>query len=410
MIMSDYQMMQEESTHMARKKLLDIYQQCQKNRYAFFPSNITDIIHGSQPLRVVVFSTRGLGFCQQLDQIEVAVRSKGGYIEALVHDTGDIENLNNPRLAEYRQITKDDFFSNTSEFLGCLIVDRTSTWYPGIRYKVKLKQAGFNVLRIEQFLNAPGLESTGGFYRLHADLMLQRFEEFLMLERYWKDPESLQTYYYALAAFISMNYQYFALNCGNFQDRYFPKEIDLKLGKDTVYADCGSYDGAEIMIFAERAKYHFKEVHAFEPDHENFIKLTNNINRYIAQSGEKSIYCHELGVFNQDGYLHAEGYGDGVSITEQAGVSGSGLHVCKLDSILNELGHLRLEIEGAELQALQGASGLIKKFRPTMTVAAYHLATDFLDLLKFMEETDLNYQLSLRHQSLEPGVLCIYAI
>ena len=408
--MRNLKMKQDESTHVARNKLLDIYQQCQKNRYAFFPSNIIDIIHGSQPLRVVVFSTRGLGFCQQLDQIEVAVRSKGGCIEALVHDTGDIENLNNPRLAEYRQITTDDFFSNTSEFLGCLIVDRTSTWYPGIRYKVKLKHAGFNVLRVEQFLNAPGLEFAGGCYRSHADLMLQRFDEFLELERHWKDSESLQTYYYALAALISMNHQYFALNCGSFQDRYFPKEIDLKLGKDTVYADCGSHDGSEIMIFAERAKYQFKAIHAFEPDHQNFIKLANNINHYIAQHGAQPIYCHELGVFNQDGYLRAEGYAGGVSITEQAGTSGSGLHVCKLDSILDELGHLRLEIEGAELQALQGARQLIQKFRPTMTVSAYHLATDFLDLLKFIEGTDLNYQLSLRHQSLEPGVLCIYAI
>lgn len=397
-------------TQKTREKLIEVVKRCQQNRHAFFPPNVADLINVGQPLRVVVFSTRGLGFCQQLDQIEAAVQLKGGRVEALVHDTGDAENLNNPRLASYRQITTEQFFAGTTAFSGCLIVDRTSTWYPGIRYKIKLKQAGFDVLRVEQFLNAPGLEAAGGCYRSHADLMLGRFDEFLALERHWNDPVSLQTYYYALAAFISMNHQYFALNCGDFQQRYFSEDIDLRLGTNTVYADCGSHDGSEILIFAERARHQFKAVHAFEPDHKNFIQLTNTVHRYVAQHGVKPVYCHELGVFDRDGYLHAEGYAGGVTITEQAATPGTGLHVCKLDNVLDELGHLRLEIEGAELQALHGASQLIQKHRPTMTVSAYHLATDFPDLLRFIEETGLDYQLSLRHQSLEPGVLCIYAL
>lgn len=400
----------DQATINSREKLINIYQNCQKNRYAYFPSGINDLISNGTPLRVIVFSTRGLGFCQQLDQIEAAVKISGGTIEALVHDTGDTENINNIRLSGYLQITTDYFFKNTSKFNGCLIVDRTSTWYPGIRYKTKFKNAGFDFLRVEQFLNAPGLERSGGCYRSHSDLMLSQFDDFLALERHWKDPVSLQTYYYALASFISMNHQYFALNCGDFKKRYFSEDIDLKFGPNTVYADCGSHDGAEILIFAERANGQFKEIHAFEPDHKNFLNLTNTVHDFIAQHGKQSIYCHELGVFDRDGYLHAEGYAGGVTITEKAATLGSGLHVCKLDSILNELTHLRLEIEGAELAALQGARHLIKKNRPTMTISAYHLATDFLDLLNFIEETDLNYQLSLRHQSLEPGVLCIYAV
>jgi FkbM family methyltransferase len=405
---SDY--LSDEATRIARDKLIDIHRRCQENRHAFFPENVAELIDGKQELRIVVFSTRGLGFCQQLDEIEAVLKLKGGRVEALVHDKDDHENRNNPRLSGYKQITTEDFFANVAAYAGCLIVDRTSTWYPGIRYKVKLKQAGFDVLRVEQFLNAPGFEAIGCSYRSHADLMLTRFEEFLALERHWHDNLSRQTYYYALAAFISMNYQYFALHCGDFQQRYFSPDIDLKLGADTVYADCGSHDGSEAMIFAERVKHQFKAVHAFEPDRHNFIKLTNTINRYVAERGVSPIYCHELGVFDRDGYLHAEGYAGGVTISDQAGTSGSGLHVCKLDSLLDELTHLRLEIEGAELPALHGARQLILKNRPTMTVSAYHLATDFPDLLKFIEETGLDYQLSLRHQSLEPGVLCIYAV
>ncbi|MGF6296517.1 FkbM family methyltransferase [Paraburkholderia youngii] len=405
---SDY--LSDEATRIARDKLINIHRRCRENRYAFFPENIAELIGRRHELRVVVFSTRGLGFCHQLDEIEAVLRLRGGRVEALVHDKDDHDNRNNPRLAAYRQITTEEFFANAAAYTGCLIVDRTSTWYPGIRYKITLKQAGFDVLRVEQFLNAPGFEAITTSYRSHGDLMLARFDEFLALERHWADNLSRQVYYYALASFISLNYQYFALHCGDFQQRYFSPDIDLKLGADTVYADCGSHDGSEVMIFAERVKHRFKAVHAFEPDHRNFIMLTDTMNRYVADHGASPIYCHELGVFDRDGYLQADGYADGVTITGQPATSGSGLHVCKLDNLLDELTHLRLEIEGAELPALHGARQLILKNRPTMTVSAYHLATDFPDLLKFMEETGLDYQLSLRHQSLEPGVLCIYAV
>lgn len=399
----------DESTRLARDKLIDLHRRCQENRHAFFPANTAQLINGPQELRIVVFSSRGLGFAQQLDEIDAVLKLKGGRVEAVVHDTSDHDNRHNPRLAGYRQVTSDEFFADTAAFAGCLIVDRTSTWYPGIRYKVKLRQAGFDVLRVEQFLNAPGFESVACSYRAHSDLMLGQFERFLALERHWQDNFSRQTYYYALASFISMNYQYFALHCGDFRQRYFPQEIDLKLGPDTVYADCGSNDGSEIFIFAERAGHQFKAVHAFEPDRHNFIKLSNNVQRYVAQHGPTPIYCHEMGVFDRNGYLHAAGYDGGVSITDQAAMSDAGLHVCKLDTQLDELTHLRLEIEGAELQALHGARQLIRKYRPTLCVSAYHLPTDFPDLLDCIEQTGMDYTLSLRHQSLEPGVLCIYA-
>lgn len=398
------------ATRKAREKLIEVAGLCRGDRYAFFSNAAVELVTGPEPLRVVVFSTRGPDCGHHVEQISAAARLRGGGIEALVHDPSDVENRANPALAAYKQLTLEEFFADTAAFAGCLIVDRTSTWYPAIRNKTRLKQAGFQILRQEQFLNAPGLEAGGGFYREHADVMLDRFEEFLALERLWVDAYSCQTYYYALASFISMNYQYFAFHCGDYRQRYFSPDIDLKLGPDTVYADCGSHDGQEVLIFSDKVNHRFKAVHAFEPDRRNFAMLTNTVDRHVAQHGPLPIYCHELGVFDRDGYLHAEGHGTQVIITEQAEAAGAGLHVCKLDNMLDELGHLRLEIEGAELAALHGARQLILKHRPTMTVSAYHKATDFLELPRFIEETGLDYRLSLRHQSLEPGVLCIYAV
>ena len=43
-----------------------------------------------------------------------------------------------------------------------------------------------------------------------------------------------------------------------------------------------------------------------------------------------------------------------------------------------------------------------------MAISVYHKASDFPDVIGFLREADKGYRLSLRHQSLEPGVLCIY--
>jgi hypothetical protein len=177
-----------------RDKLIGIHRRCLENRYAFFPAQTAQLLSKSQELRVVVFSSRGLGLAQQLDEIDAVLALKGGRVEAVIHDTDDYDNRNNPRLSSYRQITSDEFFANTTLFAGCIVVERTSTWYPGIRYKIRLNQAGFNVLRVEQFLNAPGFESVQCSYRVHSNLMFDNFEQFLALERHWHDNFSRQTY------------------------------------------------------------------------------------------------------------------------------------------------------------------------------------------------------------------------
>lgn len=392
----------------SRAKLIEIRDRCAVDRYAFFPRASRELLSSGRQLRIVLFGTRGLGFQQQLDQIErVIALNPGIELAAIVDD--ETEGGKSPaKIRTYRTLSVEGFFEAAREFAGCLVVDRTCTWYPGIRYKVKLKQGGFPFLRMEQFLNAPGINAGAGYYREHADYMLAHFDELLPFESLWGDPLSVQTYHYALAAFITMNHEYFAFHCGDYRQRYFPGDVGLALGENTTYADCGSHDGQEALYFARLTGGRFRALHAFEPDRNNFRRLCENVNRTVAGMGLVPVYCHELGVYDRNAFLMASGYDAGVTILDQPAQGGMGIHVCRLDDMLDDLSHLRLEIEGAELAALHGARGLILKNRPSMAISVYHKATDFPDVIGFLREVDKGYRLSLRHQSLEPGVLCIY--
>jgi FkbM family methyltransferase len=238
--------------------------------------------------------------------------------------------------------------------------------------------------------------------------MLARFAELLALESVWADDQSVETYYFALASFISMNHEFFVFHCGDYTQRYFPPDLDLRFGDACTYADCGAYDGSEALMFADRAQRRFRQLHVFEPDRRNFLNVTTRVNAYIAEHGYLPIHCHELGVFDRNAFLAATGYEAGVSVIGEEATGNGGIHVCRLDDMLDDLGYLRLEIEGAELAALHGAEGLIRAHRPGMTISAYHKASDFLDIADFLRPLELGYKLRLRHQSLEPGVLCVY--
>jgi FkbM family methyltransferase len=395
----------------ARALLLKIHARCERDRYAAFPRWSKDILENGAAPSIVVFGTRGLGFTQQLDHIEGVIRLNAGMrISAVVADDAGSSSIGVPKVREYPTLSVEQFFEQAREYAGCIIVDRTCTWNPGVRHKMKLKQAGFSYLRVEQFLNAPGLSVGPGCYREHSDLMLARFGEFLALERHWVDAYSLQTYYYALAAFISMNHEYFSFHCGDYNERYFPKDVGLNIDQSAILADCGSHEGQEALYFARTLGGVFRGLHAFEPDRTNYRNLCRNVSSYIAESGATAIVCHELGVYDRNAYLASTGYGAGLSIADGQSGQGVGIHVCRLDDMLDEVTHLRLEIEGAELAALRGAIGIIRSDRPKMIVSAYHKATDFLDLTEFIEGADRGYQMRLRHQSLEPSVLCIYCV
>lgn len=391
----------------ARDKLLDIGERCAADRHALFPPHAREILAGGRAPALVVFGLRGVGCPQQLDAIEHVVRLNPGMRIAALVDDADGSAIKDG-FRGYPVLPVSEFFARAGEFAGCLVVDRTCTWYPGVRYKSKLKQHGLAFLRVEQFLNAPGIAVGAGYYRTHSDFMLARLDDFLALDSIWDDQHSREAYYCALAAFIGMNHEYFVFHCGDYTERYFPADIDFKFSEATVLADCGSHDGQEALFFARLTQGRFKALHAFEPDHRNFINVSDNVHRHIAANGSMPIYCHEYGVYDRNAYLGAAGYDAGVSVLDQPADGGSGIHVCRLDDMLGELTHLRLEIEGAELAALRGASGLIRRCRPTMAISAYHRPSDFLDIAEFLRGADLGYRLRLRHQSLEPGVLCVY--
>jgi FkbM family methyltransferase len=75
----------------------------------------------------------------------------------------------------------------------------------------------------------------------------------------------------------------------------------------------------------------------------------------------------------------------------------------KLDTIFknfpDRITHLKLDIEGAEMEALKGGIGTIKKNRPFLMISIYHSSSDFFEIPLFLAEHLNEYSWHIRNYS-----------
>lgn len=64
---------------------------------------------------------------------------------------------------------------------------------------------------------------------------------------------------------------------------------------------------------------------------------------------------------------------------------------------LDRVDFIKLDVEGVELQALQGAVDTLRRFRPKLALSAYHKPEDMYALPGFLRSLDLGYRFWLDH-------------
>lgn len=76
------------------------------------------------------------------------------------------------------------------------------------------------------------------------------------------------------------------------------------------------------------------------------------------------------------------------------------------EQMLGQVDFIKMDIEGAELQALEGGLDTIKRFRPKMAISAYHKPNDEQDIIKFME-ANTDYKLTVVYH-VHIGIKIVY--
>jgi FkbM family methyltransferase len=71
---------------------------------------------------------------------------------------------------------------------------------------------------------------------------------------------------------------------------------------------------------------------------------------------------------------------------------------------------IKMDIEGAEYDALAGARDVLQRYRPTLAISLYHRTSDFVTIPRFLDSLGLDYRMYLDHHTLYLNESVLFAV
>jgi FkbM family methyltransferase len=175
---------------------------------------------------------------------------------------------------------------------------------------------------------------------------------------------------------------------------YFPPEL-IHLSPTEVFVDCGAYRGDTLLSFLKQAHGSFQRLLAFEPDPMNYENLSELVASFVPDISNR-IQTRELAVGRRLETLHFHAQGVASSaLSEQGEIAVRSEH---LDLLLSEEkpSFIKMDIEGAEIDALEGALETIRTQQPILAVSAYHRQEHIWEIPLLIHSIALSYRFYLR--------------
>jgi FkbM family methyltransferase len=188
---------------------------------------------------------------------------------------------------------------------------------------------------------------------------------------------------------LTMNHQY---SLEPYTDRFSDK---VGSSEETVFVDGGAFDGDTLRAFLKCYGTTFKRAYAFEPDVNNFKRLIDYAGS-LSSEVRRRVSLHNLGLWSGSATLNYESTGTAASLLSPTG--SETVRVAALDDICDVAGKylVKLDIEGAEAEALRGMARIVRQMRPYIEIAVYLKPADLYELAELLFDLDKHYRFDLR--------------
>ena len=197
-----------------------------------------------------------------------------------------------------------------------------------------------------------------------------------------------------------------------YDDNYFYFNSDFfPLKNDEVFANIGALIGDCAVKFVktcEKRGLQYKEIINFEPDLNNFLQLSEKMNHF------ENVRCLPYGLWSHKsrmrfftpnpfsagtvGYLNTEG--------------NIKVDLVSLDELLHDtdISLIKMDVEGAEMEALRGAAETIRRNMPKLAISVYHKRDDIFEIPLFIHRLHPGYKFYLRHYSTTFSETVLFAV
>lgn len=278
--------------------------------------------------------------------------------------------------------------------------------------------AGCNLIDIVSFMEKKGYK--GGrmnFFQIEAlDYFSKNRDKVEFISEQYADTKSRELYRKIIDNMINGRCIDFSLLDVN---QYFDNDVIKNFMDKEILVDAGVCNGEEI----DKALCMNPNIliHAFEPDINAWkrlqIKYKDNpqVQLYpyaLWNKKERMIFSSNLAspsssrLENVNRIITKENSAHGVAVGRE-----NYIEAVPLDDIIkNEVTFIKMDIEGAELNALKGAEKIIKKYHPKLAICIYHNVSDYVEIPLWIYKINPDYKFYFRQHSITASESVFYAV
>ncbi|NQY21800.1 MAG: FkbM family methyltransferase [Campylobacteraceae bacterium] len=210
-------------------------------------------------------------------------------------------------------------------------------------------------------------------------------KEYLYTYNLLEDDKSREVFKKVINFKITFDFEYMRGFTNNHEEQYFDRDLIPDI-KNINFIDGGAYVGDTLPSIIKNFP-DYNKIYCFEP---------NNLHINIAKRDfdqVKNIEFINCGLGSQK-----------ISFTQDQNDQNNCAHdyqasnINSIDNLISSpIDFIKLDIEGAELDALIGAKETILKHHPILAICIYHKASDWYKIPKCILDIRADYKIHLRH-------------
>ena len=190
-------------------------------------------------------------------------------------------------------------------------------------------------------------------------------------------------------------------------NQYFVQPL-VPLTDEECFVDVGAFDGDTIDAFLRAVDGKYRHIHAFEMSKRNYMRLARKIQGDMSYDAAR-ISLYPYGASDKDGTAHYH-ENNTSSVFSDDGTETAEFR--RLDDVLRDqlITFIKMDIEGAEPQALAGAEEIIRTQKPKLAICTYHRAEHLWEIPTMVRQMNPAYQIYFRHHDMDEMETVCYAI
>lgn len=316
-----------------------------------------------------------LGINEYCDKLLEHFKNRNMKIDGIIDDFSKEGFYKNNKIVKLREIDKDSLIIN------CVIDGKL------VDINEKLKNINIKyIINYCDFILTNEKLSISYLNDFKYDIEKNIYKYEKLYEKLY-DEESKKCLQDVINFRYNMDYEFLKDYKLNLENQYFEEFMDISNCYNFV--DCGAFDGQTSMDFIEKNS-DYSNSYVFEPSKSSYFKCIANLSEY------KNISLFNCGVYDKNIDLIFDSQKGSASKIDSSGVDK--IKCVKIDDVIKQkVDFIKMDVEGAEFEALLGAKETIQLYKPKLAICVYHNQEHFWKIPELILSYNQDYKIYIRH-------------